>query len=584
MTTRQSKTKEDTKQNLSTYRTMILYMLENLTPITTFLTIFDLLLFLSFHYLGLILVSRMLKKASPSIKSALISGIIASLALFLVTLYMSSKLLYPAFFLYSAVLCFIFFGASIIETLFIASAYLINASCIRGIITNILAGILRINYAEFHSELKYMLVMAALVCVTFIIACFFILRKIGGETLHIIMQDSTQVKFITLYMFLVSFYNLIDSEIYKSDLPLHKFYPSSILKYATLLGAGYLLLFYTKRINELAGFEESSHKLQNVVHTQEGLRKAFLNDALVQYEVNLTKNEFVSGFEPLIEHLFNADVLPKKKLADIRTLKLNYTSVVEMASKIVAPEDRKQFMDIGDLPQLLWCLENGEIRKQIQFRAYSRNGKSPIWVDLIMNLYRDAESGDVMMLSYYKDITADMKSLKKLGDMATRDSMLGIYNKGHTEELVSKALEDAGGALLIIDVDDFKDINDTEGHQKGDEILIRLTSQIKSVLRKSDIFGRVGGDEFLVFMQGLTSRDIAERKLREILNSARIYVRKGRNGEDIYLSISIGICIAEEPGKRYADMFESADKALYMSKNGGKGRYTFADNNCAEVS
>jgi diguanylate cyclase (GGDEF)-like protein len=246
-----------------------------------------------------------------------------------------------------------------------------------------------------------------------------------------------------------------------------------------------------------------------------------------------------------------------------------------LLKELVAPKYRGQFIGGSDVSQLIYSLKNGQPKKQIQFCTISRSGKDPLWIELTMNLYRDAKSGDIMMLAHHRDITADMNFLEKLSDMATKDLMLDIYNKKHTEELVSQTLEYSSGTLLVIDIDDFKEINDTKGHQKGDEILYRLASQIKSTIRKSDIFGRIGGDEFLVFMRGITSQDIAEAKVQEIFNNARIHVKKDNWGEDVYLSISIGACIVKEPGHQYAEIFERADKALYMSKNNGKGIYTF---------
>lgn len=143
-----------------------------------------------------------------------------------------------------------------------------------------------------------------------------------------------------------------------------------------------------------------------------------------------------------------------------------------------------------------------------------------------------------------------------------------IYNKSTTEELVSFELErSSGGALLMIDVDDFKSINDNFGHVFGDEFLKEFASTIRGAFRDSDIVGRYGGDEFVVFMPH-TAVTFAVKKANQILNTiSKIHVPipGGVKG-------SIGVAAVDNNNRQYKTLITQADTALYQAKNLGKNR------------
>lgn len=141
-----------------------------------------------------------------------------------------------------------------------------------------------------------------------------------------------------------------------------------------------------------------------------------------------------------------------------------------------------------------------------------------------------------------------------------------IFNKSTTEELIRAELEHrTAGALMMIDVDDFKSINDSLGHMFGDEFLKKFASTIKGTFRESDIVGRYGGDEFFVFMPN-TAAALAEKKGQLLLEKVA-EINVPINGG---VKSSIGIAAVTPDNRDYRRLLKQADSALYQAKNRGK--------------
>ena len=158
------------------------------------------------------------------------------------------------------------------------------------------------------------------------------------------------------------------------------------------------------------------------------------------------------------------------------------------------------------------------------------------------------------------------------------DLLTNCYNKITAEGLIAeKMLLDttAPHTLFIIDIDDFKAVNDNLGHFFGDEVLREVSSSLKGQFRSRDIIGRIGGDEFIVFTEGLISKETIERKAQAIVGC----FQKTYSGENKTYSISgsIGIATQLDKNSTYEDLYKAADKALYKAKLLGKNQYVFYD-------
>lgn len=166
----------------------------------------------------------------------------------------------------------------------------------------------------------------------------------------------------------------------------------------------------------------------------------------------------------------------------------------------------------------------------------------------------------------------------ELHSLAYRDQLTGIDNRrGFSEAFVkvqAAASPHARLAMLLIDVDRFKEINDGFGHQTGDEVVVEIARRIAIVLRPSDICGRWGGDEFIVLFSDLGSRPlkiIADAMRRGLSNPVEL-----KDGRAIPVTVSIGACLAE-PGETVEQVADMADAALYNAKEDGRDRVVVYD-------
>ena len=157
---------------------------------------------------------------------------------------------------------------------------------------------------------------------------------------------------------------------------------------------------------------------------------------------------------------------------------------------------------------------------------------------------------------------------------AMHDGLTGLANRrlfySHLEELLKKNLS---GAVFYLDIDGFKEINDTLGHAAGDILLQEIARRIASEVREEDCAARIGGDEFAVVLHSLSSREEIKkagvRILRKIARKAVI------GGHEVFVSASMGISLFPEDGTKPGDLIKYADSAMYYSKENGKNRCTF---------
>jgi diguanylate cyclase (GGDEF)-like protein len=180
----------------------------------------------------------------------------------------------------------------------------------------------------------------------------------------------------------------------------------------------------------------------------------------------------------------------------------------------------------------------------------------------------------------------NMQTLERLVDertselqsLAYRDQLTGICNRrgfaDGFDAVKAGAHSDARLALLLIDIDRFKEINDRWGHQAGDEVAAEMARRISVVLRPSDVCGRWGGDEFIVLFSDLGTRPlkvIADAMRRGLSNPVTL-----KSGGSVSVTVSIGACLVE-PNETVEQVADMADAALYMAKENGRNRVSVCD-------
>lgn len=190
-------------------------------------------------------------------------------------------------------------------------------------------------------------------------------------------------------------------------------------------------------------------------------------------------------------------------------------------------------------------------------------------------------NGDVGgIIGIMLDITARKDLERKLLSLASLDDLTGLPNRRELDNRLEQALARAARvpamlALLFIDMDGFKNVNDLYGHECGDQVLKMIAERITSQLRKSDIAGRMGGDEFAVVLEGNVSHEAAALVAGKLLTTlAAPY--KLENGHNAELSASVGIAFSPDDGNDLKHLLAKADGAMYEAKKLGKNRFILA--------
>ena len=180
-----------------------------------------------------------------------------------------------------------------------------------------------------------------------------------------------------------------------------------------------------------------------------------------------------------------------------------------------------------------------------------------------------------VLLRRIANILQTVDQIQGLKKHATIDALTGLLNKSSSEEELKSICKVSNGALMMIDLDSFKLVNDIYGHAMGDKILISFADIVRSAVRPTDLLGRMGGDEFIAFCHGMDNETAIANKA-EFINERLVDSAKKLMGEDmnIPLGASIGCVFVPSEGKDFTDLYKKADKALYVVKQHGKHGYS----------
>jgi diguanylate cyclase (GGDEF)-like protein/PAS domain S-box-containing protein len=214
-----------------------------------------------------------------------------------------------------------------------------------------------------------------------------------------------------------------------------------------------------------------------------------------------------------------------------------------------------------------------------ELKALTKDAKN---IDVEINLNTPTIEGNVFAIATLRDISERLESEGKIIHQANYDMLTGLPNRFLAMDRLSQKIIKAKRsqkivAVLFIDLDDFKKINDTLGHEAGDEILISLAKRIQKKTRESDTIARLGGDEFVVILDNIEHEQDIERTATNILSCCRESFRTGKR--NLILTVSIGIACYPKDGDNISQLLRNADTAMYKSKELGRNLSTFYTSN-----
>jgi len=183
------------------------------------------------------------------------------------------------------------------------------------------------------------------------------------------------------------------------------------------------------------------------------------------------------------------------------------------------------------------------------------------------------------MIGKLIDINEEEVEKKKLIKRSETDGLTGLYNAITTKNLITERIKSVGlnvkDALIVIDCDKYKDINDTYGHLQGDNVLVNISKGLNKTFRQTDIIGRIGGDEFCVYMRDIPSSDFVVSRCQQLKDLIE------KTNSDFKVTISMGIAILGDETS-YDDLFRKADKALYVAKKKGGNQLQLSDDSFSD--
>ena len=214
-------------------------------------------------------------------------------------------------------------------------------------------------------------------------------------------------------------------------------------------------------------------------------------------------------------------------------------------------------------------------------KRYLRSGGETIWVAVSSTMVGDANRVPLYSVAQIEDITDRKRIEEEFRYLADHDQLTGLLNRRRLNEELGRALlditqdPDRRAALLLLDIDEFKLVNDTLGHAAGDDVLRAVAQAVRSSVRTSDTVGRLGGDEFAVVLHDIANSEEAHAvasAVADAFRSRRLLTSEG----EAKITVSIGVVPLDHSVIGEADPLIAADGAMYAAKRNGRNRIEIA--------
>ena len=249
-------------------------------------------------------------------------------------------------------------------------------------------------------------------------------------------------------------------------------------------------------------------------------------------------------------------------------MSMSYGEVIrDVILNTVVDESQKDIEKFFNLERLLNEYAHGKIFAETEFLRRSNTESKPRWLHAAYQIKESTDLNEVHAFFLIFDIDAYRRTNEAMINLVERDTLTGLYNRRTASNLINKFLEEKNFfAFIILDLDNFKQINDRFGHECGDTVIKDAAMKMKKYFSDKGIIARLGGDEFLVVLSDLSSREVEAR----LKNFSLMQKSVEYKSQQVKYTMSIGYSFFPEQSKNYRELYQNADMALYDVKMSGR--------------
>ncbi|MBQ3104997.1 MAG: diguanylate cyclase, partial [Lachnospiraceae bacterium] len=247
----------------------------------------------------------------------------------------------------------------------------------------------------------------------------------------------------------------------------------------------------------------------------------------------------------------------------------------QLITSHLTSKDRKEAMRLFSIKNLKKLYLSGTHQLEQIWQIIFLNG-SQGWAQVTVDLIADPYNGHIKAFFRMTDVTEEQNATIEARSRSERDSMTGLLNRGTAESRIRDRLssDKQAGILILLDLDDLKGINDNLGHGQGDRAILAVADTLKKHFRETDIIGRIGGDEFMIYLTGAAENSGAIAASVTSLLRKMTNISVGANDER-HIHCSAGCAVQTIDAHTFEDLYRQADMALYHIKRNGKNNFAF---------
>lgn len=460
---------------------------------------------------------------------------------------------------------------------FILGAFLLNVSVLYNLMASVIGLVFQNSELSLTGIQHRVMVFSTTMIVSSVVELFlnkwlphrelnFVAYRVEKSAMMVVYMYMTTIVLVVISVLSspVVFQSIADPRLMRA------FYFEIILKDSSMLAGGYIIMLFCCREARL---ELKTVSLKKDLHWEKEFRNSIQKKALLSYSYNAVKerletdhpvftsympNPCAANYYVMIDHYVETLVHPDDQ-ERLRTGLINLDVSQKLERKMLSSQFR---MKRESIVSFLSGAEDVENLKNMSSEW--------IWVEARDTFITDISTGDLIVYVDLFNVEEKVQEKEQLVTAATKDALTGLYNRSAVEKAIREQLQDESqeGVFFIIDMDNFKLVNDLFGHPEGDALLRKIATVLREVFRKNDVVARLGGDEFCVYAPGVYSMDAISNCMERLQSSCR-FEYSGAGGTFV-VSPSIGIAMTSTVSHEYAQLYQCADEALYEAKGAGK--------------